>query len=292
MQLKKFASVIAAVGLLGLAGAANAAVTLTLNPSAGNGDPSKKTIYAGQSAFGVNSIQTTLSSQLDISTNSGSASWQEAGALVFTTYNNATFAGGNRFYGGGNYDIYGLFSGQGGGLWTGNNFDVNSISSFVINIYASPSAGSAISVSTPTSGTQANGGVTAGSADFLLGTATFAGSFGGTSAQINGLGGATTQLTASFNFAPASASYVGLGGYFQAPIPFSITFNGSGSTNAGQSIYSIDGSGVHIQTLADGGATGNLRPLTTVPEPGVLSLAAVGLLGLGFASRRKGRSHT
>ena len=294
MQLKKLSAVVMAAGLLSLAGVTNAQ-TITLAPSALNtGGPGGQICTSctgdGLSATVVSSIQTTLSSQLDINAPTGTTNWQESGALVFTTYNSASFLEGNRFYSGGSgkYDVYGIFLGSGAGIWTANQFNVNSISSFTIQIYASPTPGTTISVATPTSGTQVNGGVTAGGMDFLLGTATFAGSFGGTNAQLGLSGFATEQLTATFNFAAASVNYTGPTGYFQAPYPFVVSFNGSGSSNQGQSTYTTDGSGVHIYTGAHSGATGNLTPITrAVPEPGALSLVGIALFGLAAVSRRK-----
>ena len=298
MQLKKFSPVVLAAGLLGLSGAAIAA-SITVDPSAPNtGGPGIQICttcvgaLGGASPYVVNSIQTSLGSMLDINAATGSTNWNESGQLVFSTYNLATQLGGARFFGGGHYDIYGTFLGSGGGTWAlANQFNVTSISSFVIQLWASPESGSTIGVTTPTTGTQANGGVTAGGADFLLGTATFAGSFGGTNAQLGAPNSATEQLTATFNFSAASPNYTGPSGYFQAPIPFVVAFNGSGSSNAGQSTYVTDGSGVHIRTAFNSGATGNLTPLA-VPEPGALSLAGIALLGLALASRRKGKART
>ncbi|MBC7703009.1 MAG: hypothetical protein H7274_03560 [Rhodoferax sp.] len=284
MKFHKFSAAVLAIGLT-VVGAASAVPSITLNPSALNGgavgsDLQIDTALLGQQgAFVVTSIQTRLDSFLNISTKTGTGSFTETGALIFTTYNTASFLNGNRLLGGGQYDIYGLFSGSGSGLWTGNQFNVNSISSFVIDIWASPQNGTTIALST-------GGGIVKGNKDFKLGTATFSGSFGGTNAQLGFGNAATTQLTAEFAFNPANAAYTGAGGYFMAPDPFMVNFNGSGSSNSGQSTFADNGSGWLITT--GNGATGNLTPLAlTVPEPGALTLVSLALLAAGFASSRK-----
>jgi hypothetical protein len=292
MKLQKLSAALLVAGLTTF-GSAYAVPTITLNPSALNGgvgcdflqiDVSTTCNAAGNGQAGqyvVSSIQTSLDSILNITSTSGAGAWTETGAMIFNTYNGGNQRNGARGLGsGGDYDIYGLISGSGGGFWTAiNGFTVTSITSFIIDIYASPELGTSIARTT--------GGLTQGSNDFLLGTATFAGSFGGTGAQLDLVGGvnASTQLTATFSFVPADIAYTAVGGFFQAPDPFSVNFNGSGSSNEGQSTYEYVGSGVKITT--GNGATGNLTPVNTVPEPGSLALFSVALLGAGIAARRK-----
>lgn len=289
MNFKQASAAVVSAALIGMSSLASAAINVTFNPSAANNDAANKTIFAGQSAFQWNSIQTSLSSALDIDSATGNnIGWQESGHLIFNTYNGGNQRQGNRTYAGGAYDIYGVFVGSGTGDWAANQFTVTGINGFTIKLYASPATGTALTAGTSATGTQANGGITAGSKDFLLGSATFAGSFGGTNAQLGGGGAATTQLTANFNFVPASNDYVGVGGFFEAPVPFVLQLQASGSTNSAQSVYTTDASGVHIITAAGGGATGNIRALSNnVPEPGALALVGVALAGVGLFSRRK-----
>jgi hypothetical protein len=308
MQLKKLLSgALMASSLLLTATASNAAFTITFDPSAANGDAANKTIYAAQGAFDLTSIQTTLSSQLDIFASSGNnVAWEESGSLFFVNYTNIggvplqSQRNGNRFYGGGSYDIYATFLGLGSGNWTiPGQFDVTSITSFDIQIWASPNTGSAATANTPTSGTDATGGVSAGSKDFLLGTAAFAGNLAGAQAKI-GSGSpfcdntnfqnncASTTLVASFDFVPASNDYEGIGGFLRSPTPFEITFSGSGSSNLGQSFWGTfgDSDGIRITTAWDSGATGNLTPSgLSVPEPGTVFLLGASMLGLAGIRR-------
>lgn len=291
MKFHKFSATVLAIGLT-VAGAASAVPSITLNPSALNGGVAGSNVQidtavgSQQGAFVVTSIQTRLDSFLNITTQSGAGSFTETGALIFTTYNTSSFFNGNRFLCGGlprcgEYDIYGLFSGTGAGLWTGNKFDVTSINSFVIDIWASPQNGTTI-------GLGLGGVITQGNKDFKLGTATFSGSFGGTSAQLE-FGTerkATTQLTAEFAFNPANAAYTGSGGYFMAPDPFVVKIAGAGSSTLGQSTFADNGNGWLITT--GNGAAASLTPLAlTVPEPGALTLVSLALLAAGFASSRK-----
>lgn len=297
MKLYKHSAAILATGCLAFGGAHAAIV---LNPSAMNGDGTGNhqldAVAGGQvGATNVNSIQTTLSSVLNIAAATGASGvgWTEAGAMIFNTYNNGPQLNGNRTFAGGQYDVYGLFTGAGTGGWTGNQFGVTGISSFKIDVWGSPQVGTALTINDPSSSTDASGGVTKGSKDFLLGTAVFAGSFGGTNAQINVGGSATTQLTADFTFTAADPAYKGLGGYFE-DLVFQLNLAGSGSSNSFQSKWSNDGTGgINILTWVrdtDGavnGATGNIRVTQQVPEPGALALAGLSLVALMFATSRK-----
>lgn len=292
MKLHKISLALAVSGMMAF-GVATAAPSITLNPSALNGGvagsaPQIDILGANGRQAGplvVTSIQTSLASLLSITAGTGNSGWTESGALVFNTYNGGNQLNGGRTLGsGGDYDIYGLFSGSGGGTWTGNQFNVTSINSFSIQIWASPETGTTTQFGT--AGTIVGGG----SQDFLLGTATFTGSFGGTNAQLGPGFTATTQLTAEFAFTPANAAYTGVGGYFQAPDPFIVNFNASGSSNSGQSTYAFTEVGGVLITTGNG-ATGNLTPLNRVPEPGALALVSIALLAGGVASLRR-RSST
>lgn len=293
MKLHTFSAAILVAGSMAFVGAHAAII---LNPSALNGDVTGNHqldgVDGGQvGATSVESIQTTLSSRLNIASATGASAWQEAGAMIFNTYNNGPQLNGNRTFAGGQYDVYGIFQGTGTGSWTGNNFNVSGISGFTILIYGSPQVGTALTIANPSSATDATGGVTGGNLDFLLGTATYAGSFGGTNAQINTDHTATTQLTANFIFTAADSDYTGLGGYFEDYV-MQLNLAGSGSSNSFQSVWTPNGSGgIEILTAvydADGapnGATGNIKVLQ-VPEPGALALTGLALMALVLVGRR------
>ena len=300
-MIKKLSAVVGALALVGSLSAPAMAATMTFNPKAANGDLSNKQIDSLRGAFSATSIQTSLSSVLKINADGDGqdAGWTESGHLIVTGYNNGSARNANRTFdsaGDGRYDIYATFLGSGTGDWIGNQFTVDAISSFVIKLWASPSSGTALGLATAASSTDTTGGITAGSKDFLLGTATFAGSFGGTNAQLGSDNKASTQLTASFNFTPASSDYVGTGGgkdgYFQAPDPFNLVLSASGSTNINQSGYVGSPPGDVVITTAafnaagdPNGATGNIT--ANVPEPGGLALVGLALAGLALFNRRK-----
>ena len=290
MSVTKFSIPSLAAGLLLTTSVAMAAPTaVTLNPQATNGGAGAVSSTTAQ--YQVDNILGTLGSVLNIGgfgTVAPSA-WTETGQLVFTNgllNSNPIATGFNKVYGTGTYDIFGNFSGAGLGGWAGNSFIVGSISSFTIDLYAQIGGLSLANVSPS--------GITLNGNSLKLGTANFQSFAGITSASLltgTTSGKASTGLVADFSFIPEAgfantASYTD--GFFAAPIPFNLTINTSGSSNSGQSTYVRSGQNVTITTGATNVGTTNLTFATqAVPEPGALSLVALGLLGVAYVSKRK-----
>lgn len=289
MLSKKLSAAVLMAGLVGFSGAAFAGDTITLNPSATNSGAGA--IYAGQGAFTVDNILGGMKSVLDISTTTGTGNWSESGSMIFQLgflNNSAVSTGFNKSFGSGAYDIYGIFTGSGSGAWVGNKYTVDSVSSFSIKLYASTSTTSG-SFGTASSGTDATGGVTQGGSDKYLGIATYYPSFtDDIFAKVDPLStSATTSLNARFMFAPNPTYTSGVGYFFEAPSPFNISIAGSGVANAGEATYATLGNGYRITTGNNKMGSANLTFEHKIPEPGVLSLAGLALLGLGVNSRRR-----
>jgi hypothetical protein len=292
MRQSKLKSAIAAVSVASAAlfSGVSGATPITLNPDATNGGAGK--VNAGQAAFSVDNILTTLSSVLDISSAVGAGTWNESGAIVFTngTLNNVGVATQwNALLSSGVYDIYGVFLGGGSGSWVGSTFLVSTVSSFTIDLYAAPGGMAAPGI--PGSGIDATGGVTIGATDLLLGTATFSAIGGLTAATLFGNGSASTALQAIFDFQPNpgfsnTTTPLYTDGFFAAPVPFEIGINGSGSSNVGQSTWAPNGAGVRITTGAQQFGTANLT-FVEVPTPGTLALVGLALTGMGVVARRR-----
>ncbi len=297
MSFKKLA--LAAV-IAGLSGAAFATPAITLNPGAANGP--QPTVNPGQGSFQTDSWHGDLRSTLDIDAKLGATTWKESGSIVFTEMklNNVVVNSkvNNEFdLVNGEWDLYGVLLGTGTGFWvTPNIFFVTGFAGFTIDLYAVPGTGS-VTFGNPSSGTDATGGVSGLVGAIALGTATIV-SAGATTATINcggvgvpPTGPACTGLSANFAFTPSSPDFVGVGGFFEAPVPFNITLEGAGSSTAGESIYGSQGAGWRIRTGAQGnaGSASTSFIYQSVPEPGMLSLAGLALVGAAVASRRKAK---
>lgn len=297
-MFKRSLSALAVAAALTLPFSANAAFTaITLNPQASN----SLAIAPGQisptvAAFQTDNLIGALASTLNI-TNRGAGnlgSWDESGGFVFTTalfqgFGTVTPSGISKLFGtpGASYDLFGNFSGSGGGQWDASTtiFKPLSITSFTIDLYAkvgglTPSP----TVFTPT-GVDTSGAV-------HLGQAVFSGTFSGGEAALGGLGTsgqAQTSLKADFNFIP-DAGYANTDtysdGFFAAPIPFSIQLNTSGGSDSGASTFLQTGSSVTVTTGATRRGSLDVTFEHEIPEPGSVALVGLGLLGASLARRK------
>jgi hypothetical protein len=278
MFAKKLVLTALTASALLLTGMASAS-TVTLNPSASNGglgviDPG---VGAFDTTGGVLQLGTaTAPSVLTIAGNSGAQAFTETGTIYIDKFTNGA---SNTPVGGGSYSIYGTYSINGLGGWAGSVYTAapNTIS-FTMTLYALTSTSATIQL---------------GTASLINDPTNYAIALLGALPTANSGGQANTVLAAVLGFTPAAGT-TGMGGFFQAPSPFAININvGAVGGNTGNTVYSVDANGVVTVTTPianQSPSTGNFT-LTPVPEPSVLSLAGIALVGLGFASRRKVRKN-
>lgn len=255
-----------------LAGVAHADVTL--NPSATNGGAGA---LSGDAAFQAAGFQSNMYSSLVISGNSGSnVAINEVGYIDVTSFIN----GSQQTVNSGvftNYKIRGDFTISGTGNWSGNTITANTAGlNFSVVLTADPG------------GDGVGPFVNLGTATLAPGPAiAFAIAFGSLNPGDSGL--ALTSLSALMNFTPAPGTE-GIGGFFEAPNPFNIALSiGNAGGNAFNTGYSVDAAGnvTFVNPLpGTNPGTANVTFVQAVPEPGVLSLAAVALIGFGVATRR------
>ncbi len=253
---------------------ASAATTVTFAPSATNG--AQALALSADANFQAVGFSSNLSSVLTIAGNSGVQSFSETGTIDVTSFinsSNATVASGVFS----NYRILGNFSLSGFGSWAGTQYNASPAGlSFVVNLIGDPGA-----LGGPT--------INLGSATLVPGSSiAFAIAFG--SIAPNAVGSALTSLSATLDFTPGPGTS-GVGGFFVAPDPLNLLIavgNAGGNTmNTG---YKVSSTGVVTITNPITGAnpgTANATFAQKVPEPGALSLAALGLLGAAYASKRK-----
>jgi|GEM_PF-1254539 len=280
---------------------------ITLNPSAANtgcldlNGAACGAVSAGTAAFSTDNVGLDYRGVLDIALNRansiaggfmGASTYKESGNLRFESFELSNvdvteIADINRAVGG-TYDIYGTFLLEGLGLWvSATTFITSTISSFTVKLFASPNGGTTQTIVNPSSGVDASGGVTFGSEDFLLGTASIVAdptNFG--QASINTSNGkATTSIVALLDFNPAPGTQPP-NGFFQAPDPFNINIGSQAGSEATDTVWAANGLGVRITTVQNGGGSLSFEEFT-VPEPSALALTGLALVALGFSRRRK-----
>jgi prepilin-type processing-associated H-X9-DG protein len=282
MRIHNWLSKTLIVSVLSLASAAQAVpITATLNPQANNGGLGvlNPAVAAFQAAGFASALQTTMT----INANSGNnVAFTETGRFDITSFfNSANVQTAVLPAVGAGWGVYGLLNVSGTGNWAGTTYTANSAS---------------LSLGFTLFGHKQTGG-----ADFVLGTGSldtsfpsllFAIAFG--SVAPGAAGTALTSMSASAAFTPAVGT-VGAGGFFQAPNPFNIdlSFNNAGG-NTPNTGYSVSNTGVVTiitPTPGSNGGTANVTfvdgQISSVPEPDVVALWSIALMGLAFVGKRR-----
>ena len=99
-------------------------------------------------------------------------------------------------------------------------------------------------------------------------------------------GTAATNLQATLDFAAAMGT-TGPLGFFQAPNPFNIVIGSQAGGNGQNTTYTDNGTLVRVSTFTSNRGGGSLAFTSQqVPEPSVLALAGLALIGAGLARKR------
>lgn len=284
MKFKKLLSVSTLVAASFLATQAFATI-VTLDPQATNGGAG--TLSATNPAFPTDKGTTNFASLLDIASTTGTSSFSETGFLDVNEWSITpnTLSGIHD-----TYFLYATFTISGTGTWLAPNFFSADPGSLTVtaNIFGSPgdNTTSGLTYCNPTVGTF--GICTAGSQDFLLGTATLQ---TGISANVTLAGGnlASEVFDGILDFTPAPGTQ-GPGGFWNSPNPFNVTLNTSATGNAGTPGTTFTQSGGHTFVLTSvttgtkpiGAGSGNIIfQAFQVPEPSTVALLGVAFLVIG-----------
>ncbi len=282
MRIHNWLSKTLIVSVLSLASAAQAVpITATLNPQANNGGLG--VLNAGVAAFQAVGFQSNLATTMTINANAGSnVAFTETGRFDVTSFvNSANVATAILPAVGAGWGVYGLLNVSGTGNWTGTQYTANSAGlSLGITLLGHKQTGGADIV------------LGTGSLDTSFPTLLFAIAFGSVA---NGASGtALTSMSANAAFTPAVGT-VGAGGFFQAPNPFNIdlSFNNAGG-NTLNTGYSVSNTGVVTITTPTPGSnpgTANVTfvdgQISSIPEPDVVALWSIALMGLAFVGKRR-----
>ncbi len=287
MNRKNVFTTCAVAGVLLMSGMSNAAILVSISPTATNpgaAPPGQlNTGIFGTSNFTTSGAIGGLASQLSINGFGLAAqAYTETGVINFTNFNGGTTGGLTGLLDPSfTYGMYANFALSGIGNWSANVFNATTAILTLGEVYGIHT-----------------GGTITGPGNVLLGTLALNYAQPLTATATLGLGGtALTSLTASFTFSPAAGT-TGVNGFFQSNNVFNMDISGANiGGNYLNTSYSpnpaIVGSPVVISVP---GTQPNLGPYpgsvnvtfeNRVPEPGALSLVAMALIGLGIVSRRK-----
>lgn len=273
------AFVAASMFAVGTAAAAPTVYSVDFSPTAPNTGAAVPGAIGSAANFSAVGFQSDMSSTLNILGTSGNnVSFAETGWINITSFQNAANvavpSGVNS-----NYLLGATFSLTGLGDWAGNTFTADPNPTFSINLYANGTA------TNPASGTLIGKAVLDPTAPQVA----FAIAFG--SLAPNTIGSALTSLTASLIFTP-EPGYSGATGFFQNILPPTLLLSiGNAGGNTTNTQYTVNGDGSVVSFIVPKPGTNlgtaNVTFLAEVPEPGVLSLAGLALLGLAFTTRRR-----
>jgi len=273
MMLKNIVSTAIAAGAFLVSASAIAASTVTFSPTATNGGAGAVGTAANFSAVG---FQSNLASTLKINGNSGAQSYLETGVISLTSFRDAADAAVVSGVGT-DYTLQAAFTLSGSGTWAGNVFAATAgTTTFSIDFWAN-GIGSGLKLGTA-------------ALDPFGPQVALAFAFGSLAPGASGT--ALTSLTADLKFTPTSAAFTGVGGFFEAPFPLSLSLSvgnaGGNTSNTGYKVAADGSVSFIVPTPGANQGTANVTFQTTpVPEPGVLSLAGIALVGVAASRRRK-----